>query len=110
MLAEKLETVISRHITNTRMRDFYDIHILLEIYRENLSASVLHDAFTATAQKRGTLAQMKDAATAFDEIEENSVMEKLWTAYQKNYSYAVDISWHTIMDSVRTLYQIGGRV
>ena len=110
VLAEKLETVISRNITNTRMRDFYDIHILLEIYGENLSASVLHDAFAATAQKRRTLVQMKDAATAFDEIEESPVMERLWTAYQKNYSYAVDISWHTIMDSVRTLYQIGGSV
>ena len=26
VLAEKLETIISRGITNTRMRDFYDIH------------------------------------------------------------------------------------
>lgn len=28
VLAEKLETIISRNVTNTRMRDFYDIHIL----------------------------------------------------------------------------------
>jgi len=28
MLAEKLETVIARSTLNTRMRDFYDIHIL----------------------------------------------------------------------------------
>ena len=28
VLAEKLETVISRNVTNTRMRDFYDIYIL----------------------------------------------------------------------------------
>ena len=26
VLAEKLETIISRNITNTRMRDFYDIN------------------------------------------------------------------------------------
>ena len=31
VLAEKLETVISRSITNTRMRDFYDIHILHQV-------------------------------------------------------------------------------
>ena len=31
----------------------------------------------------------------------------LWKAYQKNYSYAVDISWHIVMESVRYLYQIG---
>lgn len=31
VLAEKLETVISRASTNTRMRDFYDIRILLQL-------------------------------------------------------------------------------
>lgn len=32
VLAEKLETMISRTITNTRMRDFYDIHILCQSF------------------------------------------------------------------------------
>ena len=60
VLAEKLETVISRNVTNTRMRDFYDIHILQQLHEESLSASVLRDALAATATKRGTLEQMKD--------------------------------------------------
>lgn len=50
VLAEKLETVISRNVTNTRMRDFYDIHILQQIYGESLSAPVLRDALAATAK------------------------------------------------------------
>lgn len=110
VLAEKLETVISRNVTNTRMRDFYDIHILKQLHGESLSASVLRDALAATATKRGTLEQMKDAATVFDEVEENPVMAKLWQSYQKNYSYAADLSWHTVMDSVRALYAVGGIV
>lgn len=108
VLAEKLETVISRNVTNTRMRDFYDIHILKQLHGESLSASVLRDALTATATKRGTLEQMKDAAAVFDEVEENPVMAKLWQSYQKNYSYAADLSWHTVMDSIRALYAVGG--
>lgn len=108
VLAEKLETVISRNVTNTRMRDFYDIHILQQLHGESLSASVLRDALAATATKRGTLEQMKDAAAVFDEVEESPVMAKLWQSYQKNYSYAADLSWHTVMDSVRVLYAEGG--
>lgn len=110
VLAEKLETVISRNVTNTRMRDFYDIHILQQLYGESLCAPVLRDALAATATKRGTLEQMKDAAAVFDEVEESPVMEKLWQSYQKNYSYAADLSWHTVMDSVRALYAVGGSV
>lgn len=110
VLAEKLETVISRNVTNTRMRDFYDIHILKQLHGESLSASVLRDALAAIATKRGTLEQMKDAAAVFDEVEESPVMAKLWQSYQKNYSYAADLSWHTVMDSVRALYAVGGIV
>lgn len=110
VLAEKLETVISRNVTNTRMRDFYDIHILKQLHGESLSASVLRDALAATATKRGTLEQMKDAASVFDEVEGSPVMAKLWQSYQKNYSYAADLSWHTVMDSVRALYAVGGSV
>ena len=38
VLAEKLETVISRATTNTRMRDFYDLHILCQLYGGTLTA------------------------------------------------------------------------
>lgn len=110
VLAEKLETAISRNITNTRMRDFYDMHILRQIYGGSLSAQVLQEAFTATAKKRGTLLQMQRAGGVFDEVEKSPVMEKLWQSYQKNYSYAADISWYTVMDSVRALYRIGSGV
>ena len=46
----------------------------------------------ATARKRGTLEQINsgDRREIFDEI--SSVMENLWKTYQKNYSYAADIS------------------
>lgn len=108
VLAEKLETVISRNVTNTRMRDFYDIYILQKLYGEQLSKDVLRDALVATAKKRETLEQIEteDIDEVFDEIQSSSVMENLWKAYQRNYSYSADIPWHTIMKSIRTLYEI----
>ena len=108
VLAEKLETVISRNVTNTRMRDFYDIYILQKLYGEQLSKDGLWDALVATAKKRETLEQIEteDIDEVFDEIQSSSVMENLWKAYQRNYSYSADIPWHTIMKSIRTLYEI----
>ena len=108
VLAEKLETVVSRNVTNTRMRDFYDIYILQKLYGEQLSKDVLRDALVATAKKRETLEQIEteDIDEVFDEIQSSSVMENLWKAYQRNYSYSADIPWHIIMKSIRTLYEI----
>lgn len=109
VLAEKLETVISRNVTNTRMRDFYDIYILQKLHGEQLQGEVLWNALVATAGKRGTLEKIEsgDIREIFNEIESSPVMEKLWKTYQKNYSYAADISWHVVMESVRNLYQTG---
>ena len=109
VLAEKLETVIRRNVTNTRMRDFYDIYILQKLYGEQLKKEVLWNALVATARKRGTLdlIESNDIREIFDEIEASPVMESLWKTYQKSYSYAADVSWHIIMEFIRDLYQTG---
>lgn len=90
------------------MRDFYDIYILQKLHGEQLKKEVLWNALVATAKKRGTLEQIEagEIREIFDEIELSPVMEKLWKTYQKNYSYATDIPWHTIMKSIRTLYEM----
>lgn len=104
VLAEKLETIITRDIANTRMRDFYDIHILLQLYGNTLDSTVLHNALMATACKRGSEKQLKDAKEVLVEVESSLVMRKLWESYQKKFSYAVKLSWEEIMKSVQELY------
>lgn len=105
VLAEKLETIISRTITNTRMRDFYDIYILCQIHGKTLNAEILHDALYATAKKRGTEQYLQDATDVFDEVENDVGIKKLWQSYQKKFSYASDIPWEEVMQSVSALHQ-----
>ena len=104
VLAEKLETIITRTTTNTRMRDFYDIAILQQLYGSTLDPHVLHDALLATAHKRGTERHLAEAAEVFDEVENSPVMQDLWAAYQKKFSYASDLGWDTVMAAVRQLF------
>ena len=106
VMAEKLETLISRNVTNTRMRDFYDIYILLQLYGNTLNTKVLGEALQATAKKRETEYHLKDAQEIFDEVQNDSNMQKLWKSYQKKFSYAVDISWQMVMESARELYRM----
>ena len=99
VLAEKLETVVSRATTNTRMRDFYDLHMLSQLYGQTIVPADLSAALIATARKRNTEKYLADAVDAFDEIEMDANMVKLWGAYQKKFSYALDVSWGTVLDS-----------
>lgn len=106
VLAEKLETLISRNITNTRMRDFYDMYILLKLYGDTLNVKTLKDALIATSKKRGTERYLKDAKSIIEEVKSDYTMQKLWKLYQKKFSYAKDISWDMAMYSVINLYNI----
>ena len=106
VLAEKLETIITRATTNTRMRDFYDIYILEQLHGNTLNAQILHDALLATARKRETEGHLAEAKEVFAEVEDSPVMQQLWTAYRKKFSYAADLEWNIVMKAVRILYSL----
>lgn len=104
VLAEKLETIITRTTTNTRMRDFYDIYILEQLYGDKLNPKVLHDALLATVHKRGSERHLDQTEEVFVEVETNPVMQKLWESYRKKFSYASDLEWNAIMGAIRRVY------
>ncbi|MGI6268999.1 MAG: nucleotidyl transferase AbiEii/AbiGii toxin family protein [Candidatus Howiella sp.] len=103
VLAEKLETIIARGITNTRMRDFYDIHILGILQKDNINSEDLHAAILAVMKKRESEKLISDISLVLNEIEESKGMQNLWTNYRKSFSYASDIDWKTVMASVRLM-------
>ena len=104
VLAEKLETIIARNITNTRMRDFYDIHVLLKSYTDQINYKILKLAFNATSTKRGTKKLMINAEAVFDELANDADMIKLWKRYQDNNNYANELLWADVVNSVKSLY------
>jgi predicted nucleotidyltransferase component of viral defense system len=103
ILAEKLQTVLARGILNTRMRDFYDIRMLLDTYEDKVNKAVLKDAFAATCKKRGTDHLQEQAEEIIKIIEANEQLQVLWRAYQKKYSYATDIDYASVISGVRKL-------
>lgn len=103
ILAEKLQTVLARGILNTRMRDFYDIRMLLDTYEDKVNKAVLKDAFAATCKKRGTDHLEEQAEEIIKIIEADEQLQVLWRAYQKKYSYADEIDYASVISGVRKL-------
>lgn len=101
VLAEKLETVISRSVTNTRMRDFYDIHILLK--SQNINADILALALERTAKKRGNFNLLENAESVLKIVKSDEDMKRLWNIYQKKFKYAGEYTWDEVIHSVREL-------
>ena len=100
ILAEKLQTVLVRGLLITRMRDFYDIKMLLSIYSQNINYEILKSAFDATCKKRSTENLKNEASRIILVIRNDKKLLSLWESYQKKYSYASDISYKDIIESV----------
>lgn len=106
VLAEKLETVLSRGTANTRLRDFYDLHILQQDASTAFDPGDLAAAFAATCAKRGTAVSRQECGVILGEIAGSAEMRDLWNRYQRKYAYATELTWEAVMESVRTLYDM----
>lgn len=104
ILAEKLQTVLARGLLNTRMRDFYDIRMLLSIYEKEIDEDVLKNAFEATCKKRETENLKVEGAQIITAIEEDAHLHTMWESYQKKYPHAADIRYEDIMESTQYLF------
>jgi predicted nucleotidyltransferase component of viral defense system len=80
VLAEKLEAIITRGVTNTRMRDYYDVYILTNTY--TFDTNTFKSTLAKTAEKRHTTLQMSVAIEdTIAIIMENAKLVDLWEKY-----------------------------
>lgn len=103
ILAEKLETIISRGDQNTRPRDFYDVYILNTLQKKNIDNQILKEAFAATVKKRGTEHIITNYKEIIETVSKSSAMKDQWTRYQKEFEYAKDISFENLCKTVNEL-------
>lgn len=100
VLAEKLETVISRGDQNTRPRDYYDVYILRKLQFDNINPQSLNQALVATSQKRGSHEVITNYKYIMETVKNSKVMQEQWKRYQRNFEYAADINFEDACDTV----------
>ena len=100
ILAEKYETIIRRNIGNTRARDFYDLHLLYRVYRENADWNLLKLAVLATAKKRESLSTLQETERILQALKESTILQNLWKRYQAQNSYTREITYPAIMETL----------
>lgn len=101
VMAEKVETILRRSVLNTRPRDFYDVYILSTT--QEFDMALLHQAIAATAGHRGTTEQIADTARLVELISTSSVLQDMWKKYQRQFSYAADISYEQVVGALEKL-------
>ena len=101
VMAEKVETVLSRGVFNTRPRDYYDIYILGTT--QKYDRKLFKEALKATAVHRGSLKNISEKEQIIETISTNKDLQNMWGRYQKKFIYAKDITFEQIIKVLKEL-------
>jgi len=105
ILAEKIETILSRNVTNSRGRDFYDAYILLSMNRNTLSRNDVLHALQTKSEERGSISAIENYAKHLDDIAKSPEIAKIWAGYTYNYQYAKGIAMPDILALIDWVFE-----
>lgn len=103
IIAEKFEAIISRNIDNTRMKDYYDLYMFVNLKWNDIDKTILRKAIFNTSEKREMLNYIENADKYIELINEDSKLKSLWKNYQNNYAYAKDISFENTIAAIKVI-------
>jgi predicted nucleotidyltransferase component of viral defense system len=102
LLAEKVETILRRGIFNTRPRDFYDVYILTRMV--DFNPEVFRKAYEHTKHHRNTKIQDVEIPSIMAAIEVSPELKSHWAKYQREYPFAKEVRYETVIQSIKSLF------
>ena len=103
VLAEKIETILSRVELNGRMRDFYDIYLIYTKDWDNVNLEDFVKAIDKTFEKRNYTGNIEEAIAI---LKDSEIIKNRWDSYKKKYEYANDIDYDEIMQCIEEIVKV----
>ncbi len=107
ILAEKLQTIYSRGVFNSRSKDFYDLHILYKLKDIEINYDLLKAACMHTFDHRKTAFDIPKIIELLKILKKDEEFKQRWRAYTKKNPYVQGILFEEVIDSgIHLLEQI----
>lgn len=102
VLAEKIETILSRLELNGRAKDFYDIYLIYTKEWKNINLDHFRKAIDRTFTKREYNCNPFEA---LDIIRNSVALKERWNKYQRNFEYAERLEFEDIMNCLEKMIE-----
>ena len=106
IIAEKFESIISKNITTTRAKDFYDIFMLVNKNKENIDNKNLIKAIKNTFNKRNTRFDLNYIKEIIELLKESNILRKVFFDYQQKLEYTKNINYDDTIKSIIEIVEI----
>jgi predicted nucleotidyltransferase component of viral defense system len=100
ILAEKLESIISKGVKNHRMNDLYDVYMLMKLCLNLINFDLLISALIATSKNRDTFNYMSNLPEIINDISNSDNLKSSWNHFQETHFYAKGIEYKELMGSI----------
>lgn len=101
IIAEKLQTVLSRKVANSRMKDYYDLYFFTNFKWQEINKEILKQAIKATFQKRNSIKDLEEIEKIINILEKDETLIFLWNDYKGKYDYSKNIKYNDIISALR---------
>lgn len=106
IIAEKFESIISKNITTTRAKDFYDIYIIINNHRNDINKKTLVKAIENTFKHRNTNYDVKYISDIFEIIKDSTSLKQVFNNYSKKLDYIKNIKFDDTIEAIQTIINI----
>lgn len=103
ILAEKIETILSKLETSSRMKDYYDIYLIYKFKFDTINKEKFRGSVEKTFKKRKFDA---DLMTNLSIVKESKVLRERWLSYSRKNSYARDVEFEETLECLEKLIDI----
>lgn len=105
IIAEKLESILSKNILGTRMRDYYDLYMLENLFKDRINKKLQKQALENTCKKRNTTNVLENAKDIIVEIKNDENQQNLWKNYVNKNTYVKNVSFEDTIKSINSILQ-----
>lgn len=106
IIAEKFESIISKNVTTTRAKDFYDIYIIVTNYIDNLNKNTLVKAIEKTFKHRDTKFDIEYIKDIFEIIKDSAILKELFDNYSKKLDYVKNVKFEDTINALNNIVVI----
>ncbi len=106
IIAEKFESIISKNITTTRAKDFYDLYMLMNKHKKDINNTNLVKAIENTFNKRNTEFNISNFKEIVKLLEESNTLKKVFTDYQSKLEYPKKVSFDSTLRAIKEIINI----
>lgn len=106
VLAEKFQTIVTRGLLNTRLKDFYDVYILINIKMNELNKNNLIKAINNTFKRRETNIDIEQFNEVINDLIDDNNMNNLWNEYVSKNLYAKGVKFEDTINAIKEIVEI----